>query len=111
MNGVKTETMGAGDPLGPRSLSGFYESAGEPVIPKTLSHPSFRGSRLTVRPSLEGGNVAEKSMQNRNGDVGETLNRFKTPSANKKITNGENSLLVVANGQETHNGASDPSKH
>jgi len=115
LNGVKTDSMGGGDPLGGRSLSGFHETVGEPLIPKTMSHPSFRGSRLSVRPSLEGGNVPEKSMQSRNGDVnvGDSLNRFKiySPPANKSAINGENSLILVANGQESQNGTSDPSKN
>ena len=113
-NGVKPETFGGGDPLGGRTVSGFYENAAEPFVPKALSHPSFRGSRMTVRPSLEGATSPEKSMQNRNGEVNfeNSINRLKTrtPSANREAVNGENSLLIVANGPETQNGVSDQSK-
>ena len=106
-NGVKTDSLGGGDPLGSKTLSGFQDGS-DIALPKAISHNSFRGSRLSVRPSLEGINSPEKISHNRNGDVsiGDSLNRRKTNSSENhhEMLNGDKSpLLVVANGTDTTN--------
>ena len=101
-NGIRADILGGGDPFGGRSVVGLQEG-GE--IQKSLSHPSFRGSRLSTRPILDGAMHLDKAIAN--GDRFGDFKKGMSPEGSREPLNGHNSaLLVVTNGTEQQNNIS-----
>ena len=112
-NGLKSDVLGGGDPLGGTVTNGFQENGEFPQ--RIVQYPSLRGSRISVRPSVSDPNVADRIW----GD-GENENNFgdstapqkrPSPTGSGEAQNGPNrSLALVANGAEILNGNSHPEK-